>query len=306
MNRDRRRWSAWLALLSAALLVAACLAQASPIATPENGRPPAPQVTVTPNSAAVATPAPTSTTPPPPPTATAVPTASPAPLPAPSPAPTPAPTPTPTPLALDPPPGPGKFAMDLYRRGDHVRQGNNSMCVPASMQIMINLMEPGEPDRSRDTQEALYALARSYSPWLTDERGGASSRGWVAGLNDLGYGTFELSAAPTMDEAVRIAARQMRLTGKPVGLLVWDGDHAWVMSGFRSSADPAWTDDYDVTAVWIEDPWSGRVDRTWGRGLAPHTLLTIDELRDDFVPWISFRLEAIFGPNRFIMVLPLS
>ena len=34
--------------------------------------------------------------------------------------------------------------------------------------------------------------------------------------------------------------------------------------GFKATADPAYTDDFDVTAVWIEDPWHGRVSRTWG------------------------------------------
>ena len=54
--------------------------------------------------------------------------------------------------------------------------------------------------------------------------------------------------------------------------------HAWVMSGFKATADPALTDDFTVTHVWVEDPWAGRVSRTWGPGLDPHTLLTAQEL----------------------------
>ena len=306
MNRGHWRWPSWLALLGAALIVAACLAGAASIGAPAARGPAADQAAATMLPTAPPTQARASTSTPLPPTASPLPTPSPTPLPTASPAPPPPPTPTPTPRVLDPPPEAGKFEMDLYRRGDHVRQANNSMCVPASMQIMINIMESGKPDRSRETQEELYALARSYSPWLTPTRGGASSRGWADGLDLLGYGNFDLSGAPSMEEALRIAARQMRMTDKPVGLLVWDGDHAWVMSGFKATADPAWTDDYEVTAVWIEDPWYGRTDRTWGRGLRPHTLLNLDELRDDFVPWFSHRLEATFGINRFIMVLPIS
>lgn len=227
--------------------------------------------------------------------------------PTPTAAPTPAPTPTPTPRVLDPAPKAGKFAMDVYRRQAHVRQVTNSMCVPASMQIMVNLMSAEKPDRSRETQRELYTLARSYSPWLTEERGGASARGWAAGLDQLGYGDFELMSLPTMTEALHAAARQMRLTDKPVGLLVWRGDHAWVMSGFEATADPAWTNDFDVIAVWIEDPWFGRTDRTWGTGLEPHSLLTVEDMSDDFVSWPSRWYAPIFGTeSRFVIVAPLS
>jgi hypothetical protein len=207
--------------------------------------------------------------------------------------------------SLEPAPRPGKFRLDLYRDGDHVRQVTMSMCVPASMQMMINIMEAGTPDRSRQTQKELYELARSWSPWLTADRGGASARGWAAGLAQLGYGDFALLTLPTMDEALRAAARQMRVSGKPVGLLVWAGKHAWVMSGFKATADPAFTDDYEVTAVWVEDPWFGRTDRTWGTGLAPHTLITADELADKFVTWRSrYYLSSDSSVGRFVIVAP--
>lgn len=282
--------AAWL--LFAAAVVSACLAATpavAPLPTPGlSAAPLAParttDATVQPSPSGA--PSPTSS-------ASAVPT------------PSAAPTPSPVPLVLDPPAKPGKFAMDVYRPHAHVRQATTSMCVPASMQIMINLMSAGDPDRSRETQDELYALARSYSPWISADRDGASARGWAAGLEQLGYGHFEMTSLPTMDEALRSAARQMRFTGKPAGLLVWKGDHAWVMSGFKASADPAWTDEFDVTAVWIEDPWSGRTDRTWGAGLDPHTLLATDELRDDFVSWPSRWFAPVFGAaERFVIVAP--
>ena len=236
----------------------------------------------------------------------ATPRPGPSPRPTAAPEPSPGPTPAP-PVALDPPPGPGKFRMDLYRPGDHVRQVTTSMCVPASMQMMINMMESGPADRTRQTQRELYQQARSFSPWLTAERGGASARGWAAVLTQMGYGNFQLLTLPTMDEALRSAARQMRLTGKPVGLLVWSGRHAWVMSGFKASADPAWTNEFEVSAVWLEDPWYGRTDRTWGAGLQRHTLMSTADLRSSFVSWRSRHWQGI-SPTapRFVIVAPLS
>jgi len=197
--------------------------------------------------------------------------------------------------------------MDISQPKAFVRQATTAMCVPASMQIMINLMTDAAPDRSRETQNSLYTLARSYSPWITPDRRGASANGWAAGLNHLGFGQFETMSIGSMTEALKVAARQMRYTGKPVGLIVWAGDHAWVMSGFKSTADPAWTDDFEVTAVWVEDPWYGRTDRTWGTGLAPHSLVSKTDLADDFVNWPSRYFAPAYGMSeRYVIVAPRS
>ncbi len=111
----------------------------------------------------------------------------------------------------------------------------------------------------------LYDLAREVSPWI-ERRPGASTYGWAGGLTELGYGPFgELSATGKRRRSASPRAR-CATPRKPVGLLVWRGRHAWVMSGFRATADPAYTDDFEVTGVWIEDPWAGRVSRTWGPG----------------------------------------
>jgi hypothetical protein len=194
--------------------------------------------------------------------------------------------------------------MDLYHPDDHVAQYTSSWCVGAAMQVMINIMEPGRPDRSIATQRRLYQLARRVSPWV-EERPGASTYGWGGGLERLGYGDFQEMAASTRQGALRIAARQMRLTGKPVGLLVWEGRHAWVMSGFRATGDPGFTDTFRVTAVWIEDPWHGRMSRTWGAGLRPHSLVPVDALRG-FVRWES-RYRPEYGRlGRYTIVAPVA
>ncbi|MBX3032130.1 MAG: hypothetical protein KF809_18445 [Chloroflexi bacterium] len=204
---------------------------------------------------------------------------------------------------LRPRPREGRFRMDLYTANDHVAQFDPSWCVGASMQMMINLMEDGRPDRSRATQRELYQLAREISPWV-ETRPGASTYGWAGGLTQLGYGPYAELSAGSRGAALRLAARQMRFTGKPVGLLVWRGRHAWVMSGFQATADPAYTDDFRVTAVWIEDPWSGRVSSIWGPGLEPHTRVPTDELQG-FTRWAS-RHRPEYGPRgEFVIIAPL-
>ena len=137
--------------------------------------------------------------------------------------------------------------MDLYDRGDHVAQKDRSWCVGASMQMMANIIGRGRPDRTRGTQRELYDLRAVGEPLgrapprRVDDRLGR-------GLTQLGYGPYGELSATGKAQALRIAARQMRYTGKPVGLPVRRGPaHAWVMSGFRATGDPAYTDDFEVT-----------------------------------------------------------
>ena len=56
----------------------------------------------------------------------------------------------------------------------------------------------------------------------------------------------------------------MRDTGRPVGLVMWKGRHAWVMSGFTSDADPRAGDDFDVTGVRVLDPLYPHGSSLWG------------------------------------------
>jgi hypothetical protein len=164
------------------------------------------------------------------------------------------------------------FRLDLAGKGDYVAQTNFVQCVGASMQMMLNVINP-ENDRTAKTQLRLQNLARELSGRRGDgsERRGASVRGWSAGLNQLGAGPYRLVGTTTIDEALRLAAYAIRQTNRPVGLLVWRGRHAWVMSGFRATADPRTTNDFRVTSVIVEEAdslsarWTGTKHvATWG------------------------------------------
>ena len=204
----------------------------------------------------------------------------------------------------------GGFAVDLYRPGDFVAQTNLVQCVGASMQMMINMMAPGN-DRTASTQRRFWLLARSYSSHQTPNprRRGASVRGWALGLNELGYGPYRVIGFPTLREATRVAARAMRVTGKPVGLLVWAGRHAWVMSGFRATADPLVTDSFRVTHVDVLDPLYPLGSARWGASPRPGSRLTTAVLGEDFV-----RRRRINAPGRppsalarkYVVVLPVT
>jgi hypothetical protein len=221
-------------------------------------------------------------------------------------APTPTPTPTPAPTSrFDPPPKAGPFEMNLYRRGDFASQVTKIYCVPGAMQTMMNVMDRGATKASRTVQDRLYRLARRFS---TDRlRGeGAEPEGWARGLERLGYGRFKVVAAASRNGAIKLAARAIRRTNRPVGLLVWRGAHAWVMTGFKATADPAFTDDYRVTHIRIVDVWYPRVSSIWGASVKPNTLVAVRKLPEDYLPWRRPLMRYPEKDRKFVLVMPVG
>jgi hypothetical protein len=197
------------------------------------------------------------------------------------------------------------YKLDLGTRSDFVAQTNFVQCVGASMQMMLNMIQP-EDDRTAATQLELQILARQLSGRRPDgdERQGASVRGWAGGLNVLGAGPYRLLGTTTIDEALLAAAKAMRLTGKPVGLLMWRGRHAWVMSGFRATGDPL-VPGTRVTAIYVEDPLYPYGSSVWGPSPRPGAALTVAELGKQYVPRRqSSRFGALSG--KYVLVLPFE
>jgi hypothetical protein len=202
--------------------------------------------------------------------------------------------------------------VDLAARGDFVAQTNFVQCVGASMQMMLNVIEPGR-DRSAKTQRKLQELAREWSGRRPDgrQRQGASVRGWAAGLNILGAGPYKLVGETTIDAALRTAAKAIAETGKPVGLLVWRGRHAWVMTGFQATGDPLTTDDYRVTKAIVMDPLYPYGSSVWGPSPKPGQAISPSVLGRQFVPrrmgsWSSGGpggMPSQLG-GKYVLVLP--
>jgi hypothetical protein len=198
---------------------------------------------------------------------------------------------------------PSAFSIDLYRRGDFVGQATRDFCVPAAILTMTNIVDPGAT-HSVAAQRRLYRLARQLSTWRL-VGGGAEAEGWAGALNGSGRGHYAVVVKPTRTAALRAAATALRLTGRPVGLVVWRGAHAWVMSGFRATADPALTDRFTVTHVYVEDPWYPRGSSLWGPSLSPDSIVPVAALGSDFLP---FRRPTVRYPDkdgRFVLVLPV-
>jgi putative peptidoglycan lipid II flippase len=211
---------------------------------------------------------------------------------------TPQPSPSPSP---SPSPPPGPFAMDLYKKGDFVGEYVHTWCVPAAMQTSINIMSSGA-DTTKALQSKLYSLAYSLAPGDT---GGPDAAGWPEGLTKLGYGKFALEMDKSMTVAVKAVAKAIRLTGRPGGLIVWYGWHSWVVSGFKATADPAYTDDFTVTGLYIEDVWYNRHSSIWGWSFPPDTFDKVSDLHIDYKPFHQWP-EDPKREKQYLFVVPVQ
>jgi hypothetical protein len=177
------------------------------------------------------------------------------------------------------------FSVDLSTKGDFVAQKNFVQCVGASMQMMLNMIGKSD-DRTARTQLRLQKLARGLSgpTRVGFVRQGASVRGWANGLNSLAAGPYRLVGTETLDQAMQTAALAIRTTGMPVGLLVWRGRHAWVMSGFKATADPLRDATFKVTAAFVLDPLYPYGSQKWGASPKPRRAVTVAAVGRQFVP----------------------
>jgi hypothetical protein len=191
--------------------------------------------------------------------------------------------------------------MDLYQKGDFVGEFKDVWCLPAAMQTSMNIMDAGA-DVSKATQARLFELARSIDP---APDGAAEPEAWAKGLTELGYGNYEVSIQPSIKAAIKLAAKQIRLTNRPAGLMTWRGAHSWVVSGFNASADPAATDQYTVTGVRIEDVWYPRFSTLWGYSRKPDALVAVGDLPEDFLPWKRPLGSYPAKTGNFVIVIPV-
>lgn len=210
----------------------------------------------------------------------------------------------------------GDFSINLYSEGDFVSQATAYWCIGASMQMMLNMVGVTEGDSRADQERNMRAARSGGSPSdSSDQVGdeelagstlrGAGSGGWASGLVELGAGPYAQRAVDGYGAAVRVAAETLRRTRRPVGLIVWRGAHAWVLSGFTATADPLVDPDYRVTGVFIQDPWYPRVSSIWGPGQDPNSWISIDALDADFLPRRGGRRHADQA-GKYVLVLPVS
>jgi hypothetical protein len=189
--------------------------------------------------------------------------------------------------------------LDLYRPAAFASQATMTWCVAASTEMMINLVL-GRGDVSSSSQGTYIAYAQGHDGGSYSY--GSDPAGWAAALTRYGGGTYAVATFGTSSAAIKTAALRMRLTNRPVGLLVMHGGHAWVISGFLATADPATTDNYTVTAIFVEGPLYPRPANVAGYDLRPDTSLTLVQLGKYFTTYYDPVVRTWNG--KFVLILP--
>jgi len=174
--------------------------------------------------------------------------------------------------------------IDLYRSGVFTTQKSWLWCTAADVQIVRNIVDR-RADHSRAGQQRYFDYMRAHNRYRIPVRDGVDPAGWTAGLRAFVDSRYRLVASMSFDSALRTAVTNLRKTNLPVGITVSHGNHAWVLTGFTATADPALTSRFTVTSVRVVGPLYGLQSRSYGYDMRPDTKLTPAQLRGFFTPW---------------------
>jgi hypothetical protein len=194
--------------------------------------------------------------------------------------------------------------VDLYRSGVFTTQQTWLWCTAADVQIIRNIADHAA-DHSRASQQRYFDYMRAHNRYDIPLKDGVDPAGWTAGLRHFVDGRYRLVASRSFDAAMRSAVTNLRKTNLPVAITVAHGNHAWVLTGFTATADPAITTHFTVTSVRVVGPLWGLQSRTYGLDMRPDTKLTPRQLAGFFTPW-HYTSVPMAWENLWVSVQPIA
>ena len=198
---------------------------------------------------------------------------------------------------------PWKGGVNLYRSGVFTTQRSWLWCTAASIQIIRNITR-GTRDHTTANQRRYFNWMRGHNRYRLPLSAGVDAQGWAAGFRHYVDGRYRLIASKSFDSALRLAVIRLRKTNLPVGVTVSRGNHAWVLTGFTATADPAATSNFKVTSVRVTGPLYGRQSKN-GYDMKPNTKLTVAQFRRFFTPW-RYAPKRMVWDGRYISIQPVT
>ncbi len=197
-------------------------------------------------------------------------------------------------------PAPASAALhveDLYFRDGYERQVDSRTCVAGSTAMMLNFIARRDLNLNQ-----LYMLKWAQARDTLNDRvqRGSDPLGWARAMTyfstKAGRGAFEYRWESYSTEyiALKHAARVIAEERKPVGLLVQNGRHAVVMTGFEATGDPE-DGDFTLVNVWISDPYGSRHKRYAASASPLNTYRELDSMS-------AYYDKAWYG--RYVIVAP--
>jgi hypothetical protein len=194
--------------------------------------------------------------------------------------------------------------IDLYRSGVFTTQKTWLWCTAADVQIIRNIADH-RADHTTSSQQRYFDYMRAHNRYRIPVSDGVDPAGWTAGLRHFVDGRYRLYASSSFDSALRAAVTNLRKTNLPVGITVSHGNHAWVLTGFTATADPAVTTRFKVTSVRVVGPLWGLQSRSYGYDMRPDTKLTPSQLRGFFTPWHYAGVKMAWE-GRWVSIQPVA
>ena len=188
------------------------------------------------------------------------------------------------------------FSRDLYFAAGYERQVDSRTCTAAATAMMMNFIARRDLNLGQlyilQYEQPRDALANSVQR-------GSDPLGWSRAATYFSSRTgkptvYLWEAYGSARSALRRAARQIALTSKPVGLLVAHGSHALVMTGFSASSNPAKSDSFTLSSIWVSDPY-GSAHRAYDARATPLNTY----LQTDATPWYDAHWYG-----RYIVIVP--
>jgi hypothetical protein len=189
------------------------------------------------------------------------------------------------------------YAFDLYRPGVYTMQATWWFCTAASVQVMRNINRD-ETDHAAASQQRFFDYMRARNRYRMPATDGIDPKGFLAGVQAFVDARYQLVASTTFNNAVRSAVMRLRASRLPVAVIVDRGRHAWVLTGFTATADPARSAGFRLLSVRIVGPLFGRQSLN-GYDPPPDTRLTVDMFRRFLTPY-SFKYGPTPWDDRFV------
>jgi hypothetical protein len=193
--------------------------------------------------------------------------------------------------------------VNLYRAGVFTTQKTWLWCTAADIQIIRNIVRR-TTDHSTKNQRRYFEWMRQRNRYDLPLSAGVDPQGWTAGMRHFVDDRYRLIASATFESALRLAVIRLRKTNLPVGITVSHGNHAWILTGFRATADPARTKDFRVTSVRVVGPLYGKQSKN-GYDMKPNTKLTVAQFKRFFTPW-RYAPKRMVWDGRYVSIQPVT
>jgi hypothetical protein len=193
-------------------------------------------------------------------------------------------------------------SVDLYRPGAFSTQKTWSWCTAATTQMMRNIVHH-KSNHKKVQQRSFFRYMRAHDRYTIPVRDGVDPAGWTAGLRRYVDPGHRLVSSGSFKKALRSSVRNLRLTNMPVAMAVAHGNHAWVLTGFSATADPARTSHFRIKSVRVSGPLWGLQSRSFGYDMRPNTTLTRTQLKRFFTAWHYAKVRMTWE-GRWVTIQP--